>query len=67
MGPSTPAHSALHYALEEFRRRRKRPPKTWLCIMKQKLQNELNMNWNEVLDVAKDKNMYKILIKDYPI
>ena len=33
--PSTSARSALHYALEEFRRPRGRPPKTWLSIMKQ--------------------------------
>ena len=33
--PSTSARSALHYALEEFRRPRGRPLKTWLSIMKQ--------------------------------
>ena len=55
MDPSTPARSALHYALEEFRRPRGRPPKTWLCIMKQHLKSELNMNWNEAFDVAKDE------------
>ena len=57
MDPSTPARSALHYALEEFRRPRGRPPKTWLCIMKQHLKSELNMNWNEAFDVAKDENV----------
>ena len=35
MNPSTSARSALHYALEEFRRPRGRSPKTWLSIMKQ--------------------------------
>ena len=35
MDPSTSARSPLHYALEEFRRPRGRPPKTWLSIMKQ--------------------------------
>ena len=54
MDPSTSARSALHYALEEFRRPRRRPPKTWLSIMKQQLRSELNMNWNEVFDIAKD-------------
>ena len=44
MDPSTPARSALHYALEEFRGPRRRPPKTWLSIMKQQLRSELNMN-----------------------
>ena len=32
MDPSTSARSALHYALEEFRRPRGRPTKTWLSI-----------------------------------
>ena len=44
MDPSTPARSALHYALEEFRRPRARPTKTWLSMMKQQLRSELNMN-----------------------
>ena len=44
MDPSTPAHSDLHYALEEFRRPRGRPPKAWLHIMKQQLNKELKMN-----------------------
>ena len=35
MHTSTPARSALHYVLIEFRRPRARLPKTWLFIMKQ--------------------------------
>ena len=57
MDPSTSARSALHYALEEFRRPRGRPPKTWLSIMKQQLRSELTMNWNEAFDIAKDENV----------
>ena len=64
MDPSTSACSALHYALEEFRRPRGRPPKTWLSIMKLQLRSKLNMNWNEALDIAKDENVSKALIKD---
>ena len=56
MDPSTPAGSALHYVLEELRRLRGRPPKTWICIAKQQLKNQLNINQNEVLEAAKDKN-----------
>ena len=56
MDPSNPACSALHYALEEYKRPRGRPPKTWLCITKQKLKSEINMNWNETLDVGEDEN-----------
>ena len=67
MDPSTSARSALHYALEEFRRPRGRPPKTWLSIMKQQLRSELNMNWNEAFDIAKDENVWKTLIKDCPM
>ena len=44
MDRPTSACSALHYGLEEFRRPRGRPPKTWLSIMKQELRSELNMN-----------------------
>ena len=62
MDPSTSARSALHYALEKFRRPRGRPPKTWLSIMKQQLRSELNMNWNEAFDIAKDENVWKTLI-----
>ena len=40
--PSTSARSALHYTLEEFRRPRGRPPKTWLS-MKQQLRSELSI------------------------
>ena len=40
--PSTSARSALHYALEEFRRPRGRPPKTRLS-MKQQLRSELSI------------------------
>ena len=65
--PSTSARSALHYALEEFRRPRGRPPKGWLSITKQQLKSELNMNWNEVFDIAKDENVWKTLIKDCPL
>ena len=36
MGPSTSAHSALHYALEEILKHR--------SITKQQLRSELNMN-----------------------
>ena len=57
MDPFTPACSALRYALEELKRPRERPPKTWLSIMKQQLRSELNMNWNEACDVAKGKNV----------
>ena len=65
MDPSTPARSALHYALEEFRGPRRRPPKTWLSIMKQQLRSELNMNQKfDKLDVAKDKNAWKAITKD---
>ena len=64
MDPSTSARSALHYVLEEFRRPRGRPPKTWLNIMKQQLRSELNMNWNEAFDIEKDENLWKTLIKD---
>ena len=67
MGPSTSARSALHYALEEFRRPRGRPPKTLLRIMKQQLRSELNMSWNEAFDIAKDENVWKTLIKDCPM
>ena len=67
MDPSTSARSALHYSLEEFRRPRGRPPKTWLSIMKQQLRSKLNMNWNEAFDIAKDKNVWKTLIKDCPM
>ena len=67
MNPSTPACSTLHHALEEFRKPRGIPPKTWLCIMKQQLKSELNMNWNEVLDAAKGENIWKTLIEDYSV
>ena len=67
MDPSTSAHSALHYALEQFRRPRGRPPKTWLSIMKQQLRSELNMNWNEAFDITKDENVWKTLIKYCPM
>ena len=67
MDPSTPARSTLNYALEEFRRPRKRPPKIWLCIMKQKLTSELKRNWKVARDVAENKNVWKTLIKDYPM
>ena len=67
MDPSTSAHSALHYPLEEFRRPRGKPPKTWLSIMKLQLRSELNMNWNEAFDAAKDENVWKTLIKDCPM
>ena len=39
MDSSTPACSALQYALEEFRRPRTKPPRAWLCIMKQQLKS----------------------------
>ena len=48
MDPSTSARSALHYALEEFRRPIGRPQKTWLSIMKQQLKSERNMNWKRL-------------------
>ena len=67
MDPSTSAHSALHYALEEFRRPRGKPLKTWLSIMKQKLRSKLNMNRNEAFGIAKDENVRKNLIKDCPM
>ena len=67
MDSSIPLGSALHFALEEFRRPRGRPPKTWLYIMKQQLKNELDMNWNDAFNVAKDENIRKTLIKDYPM
>ena len=67
MDPSTSVRSALHYALEEFRRPTGRPPKTWLSIMKQHLRSELNMNWNETFDIAKDENVWKTLIEDCPM
>ena len=63
--PSNPARSALHYALGEFRRPRGKPPKTCLCIMKQQLKSELNMNWNEAFDVVKDEKDCKILRLSY--
>ena len=64
MDSTTSACSALHYVLEEFRRPRGRTPKTWLSIMKQQLRSELNMNWNEAFNIAKDENVWKTLIKD---
>ena len=67
MDPSTSDRSALHYALEEFRRPRGRPPKTWLSITKQQLRSELNMKWNEAFDITKDENVWKSLIKDCPM
>ena len=67
MNPSTLALSALHYALEKFKRPRGRPPKTWLSIMKQQLRIELNMNWNEAFYLAKLENVWKTLIKHYPM
>ena len=67
MDPSTSARFALHYALEELTRPRGRPPKTWLSIMKQQLRSELDMNWNEAFDIAKDENVWKTLIKDCPM
>ena len=44
MDPSTSARSGLCYALEEFRRPRRTPPKTWLSIMKHQSRSQLNMN-----------------------
>ena len=35
--------------------------------MKQQLKSELNMNWNEVLDAAKEENLWKTLIEDYSV
>ena len=67
MDPSTSARSTLHYALEELRRPKGRPQKTWLSIMKPQLRSELNMNWNEGFDVTKDKNIWKTLTKDWPM
>ena len=31
------------------------------------IKTELNMNWNEAFDIAKDENVCKILIKDCPM
>ena len=62
MDPSTSACSALHYALEELIRPRGRPPTTYLCIMKQQLKNELDINWNKAFYVAKNENLRKNLI-----
>ena len=67
MDPSTSARSTLHYALEELRRPKGRPQKTWLSIMKPQLRSELNMNWNEGFDVTKDKNIWKTLTKVCPM
>ena len=67
MDQSASARSALHYALEEFRGSRGRPQKTWLSIIKQQLRSGLSMNWNEAFDIAKDKNVWKISIKDCPM
>ena len=64
MNLPTQARSALHYALEEFRRPRVRRSQTWLCIMKQQLKNKLSMNSNEEFYVAEDKNVWKTLIKE---
>ena len=63
MDPSTLVRSALHYALEEFRRPRGRPTKTWLSILKQQLKSELNITWNKAFDISKDKNVWNTLIK----
>ena len=35
--------------------------------MKQQLRSEINMNWNEAFDIAKDENVWKTLIKDCPM
>lgn len=65
IAPSTPVRHSLRYALNKFKWSRRRSPTTWLWIMKKQINEELNMDWNEALNIAKDKSVWKTLIKNF--
>ena len=64
MDLSTSPRTALHYALQQSPRPKLRSPRLWLSLMKQQLRSKHNMNWKEAFDIAKNKNLWKALIKD---
>ena len=64
MDLSTSPRTALHYALPQSPRPKLRSPRLWLSLMKQQLRSKHNMNWKEAFDIAKNKNLWKTLIKD---
>ena len=59
MNPYIPAEE------EEFKQHRERSLKTWLCIIKEQINKEFIMKWNESFNIAKDKNVWKTLHKDH--
>lgn len=59
----TPARKALEQALKLTKLPQGRPKTTWLQNMKKQLKEELNMSWQEACNTAKDRDIWRLLVK----
>ena len=62
LDPRTPARKSLKYAIDNYRRKVGRPKLTWISIINKQLK-DLNINLNEVINIAQDKTLWFDVVK----
>ena len=62
----TPAKIALSYATQKYQRPQGRPKTTWNEITTKQLKEDLNLSWNQACDLAKDREIWKNILKKLP-
>ena len=62
----TPAKIALSYATQKYKRPQGRPKTTWIEITTKQLKEDLNLSWNQACDLAKDREIWKNMLKKLP-
>ena len=61
-----PAKIALSYATQKYQRPQGRPKTTWIEITTKQRKEDLNLSWNQACDLAKDREIWKNILKKLP-
>lgn len=65
--PDVPAKKAIRYAQENYQKKRGRPITSWISVMKNQLEEDLELTWEDAERTAADRATWRGLVKTkYP-
>ena len=64
MPSNFPAKKAFRFCQEPFQAARGRPKLTWIKAVKDQLQSDLGLSWEQALEKAEDRKTWRNLVYD---
>jgi len=64
MNENTPVRKALKFAKEEYQKPRGRPKLTWIKLVADQLEKEMEITWNQAEELAQDRKNWRELVKN---